>query len=622
MGGALAALMVLGLALLAGPIVAGATGNELGGFTTTIMMGSGGLILLVAGILVVVTKLYVKTKADEAFVKTGMGGLRVIQDGGAVIIPVIHQVVSVPLRTFRLVVARKGTNALLTSDKLRADITAEFFVRVQADAESITNAARSLGDRTTDEGGIKSLIEDKLVSALRTVAATKTLEDLNSKRDEFVQQVAEAVALDLKHNGFTLESATISELDQADTAALRDDNVFDAEGKLTIARITQDRMTQRNAIEQEKARERLAQDVDAQEKMYALEQKRAEAEALQQAAIAKANASQAEQAKKADIAALQSVEVAEERRQQAREEAARAKEAGIAKAEELQANAEEEKAKAQAQAERARQQIETAVVEETAQREKAQDVISAEAEAEQALVKAQRAADANAYTVEKDASARKAAADADAEAILKKATAEADAATKRADGERAVAMVPVDVNKQQVGVDSDAADVEIKLLANREKFGRAGIELEVKRMRIASDQAIGIKQAEAMGVALSQANMQLWGSPEMLSKMTEMFMAGQGVAHAANGFTSAASPEIQGLAGGLLAGGVDVIRGLALKLGVSEDKLSSVLLEAAQPPADEGGGGQPSVPKMPPPIPEVDAPAKGPGGSSDQSPEW
>ena len=95
---------------------------------------------------------------------------------------------------------------------------AEFFVRGLPDNDDIINAARSLGDRTAHDETIKALIEDKLVSALRTVAATRTLEDLNSKRDEFVRQVMDFVTADLKHNGFTLETATISALDQADAA--------------------------------------------------------------------------------------------------------------------------------------------------------------------------------------------------------------------------------------------------------------------------------------------------------------------------------------------------------------------------------------------------------------------
>ena len=57
------------------------------------MLSVAGLaLLLVSAVAAVVTKLYHKSSANMAFVRTGMGGARVIQDGGTLIIPVVHQV--------------------------------------------------------------------------------------------------------------------------------------------------------------------------------------------------------------------------------------------------------------------------------------------------------------------------------------------------------------------------------------------------------------------------------------------------------------------------------------------------------------------------------------------------
>src|SRR5262249_60382310 len=140
-------------------------------------------------------------------------------------------------------------DALITKYKLRADIKAEFFVRVMPDDDSIKNAARSFGEHMDDERYVGKLVEDKLISALRTVAATKTLEELNTQRDEFVKQVTDIVTPDLAHNALTLELATISRLDQTALKNLRDDNGFDAQGKRTIAAITQEQATARNALE-------------------------------------------------------------------------------------------------------------------------------------------------------------------------------------------------------------------------------------------------------------------------------------------------------------------------------------------------------------------------------------
>jgi len=57
-----------------------------------------GLLILFASILVigmafivVASKFYIKVGPDEAIVKTGMGGMNVIIDGGALVWPVIHR---------------------------------------------------------------------------------------------------------------------------------------------------------------------------------------------------------------------------------------------------------------------------------------------------------------------------------------------------------------------------------------------------------------------------------------------------------------------------------------------------------------------------------------------------
>ena len=71
-------------------------------------MVSGLGISLVSGFLIALTKLYVKTTADEAFVKTGMGGQKVVQGGGAIIVPFIHEVTRVPLKVFKIEIREIG----------------------------------------------------------------------------------------------------------------------------------------------------------------------------------------------------------------------------------------------------------------------------------------------------------------------------------------------------------------------------------------------------------------------------------------------------------------------------------------------------------------------------------
>ena len=64
------------------------------------------------------------------------------------------------------------SDALITGDNLRADVAAEFYIKVQKIREHILAAATSLGERSVDAESVKHLVNQKLVSALRTVAAT------------------------------------------------------------------------------------------------------------------------------------------------------------------------------------------------------------------------------------------------------------------------------------------------------------------------------------------------------------------------------------------------------------------------------------------------------------------
>src|SRR5690606_1194606 len=283
-------LFILALGLLVTPIAMSAMGVQVSFLSQAILMGAGVFLMLVIGIIAVITKLYQRAKANEAFVRTGMGGVRIIQDGGALVIPVLHEFIKISLETLKLEVLREHKDALITKDNLRADIGAEFFVKVSPSQESILQAARSLGDKMMNVNLVKAAVEDKLISALRSVAATKSLQELHSDRENFVEEVTKAVNNDLAENGLSLESVTISKLDQTSVSSLSDDNIFDAQGKRTIAEITERNKTERNKLERAGEQARKQQDVETRKAVLAHEQDQQAAEATQAAEIAKVRA--------------------------------------------------------------------------------------------------------------------------------------------------------------------------------------------------------------------------------------------------------------------------------------------------------------------------------------------
>lgn len=626
-------LLLFAIILIAAPIAIGTvTHVHLSGLSSIMMTGVGIILVLVCVVLITITKLYVRTKASEAFVRTGMGGLKVIRDGGSLVLPVVHQIVKVSLETLKLEVSRIGADALITSDKLRADIKAEFFVRIQPEDKDIQAAARSLGDKVSEtnsqrsdyRSSVAALIEDKLVSALRTSAACKTLEQLNSERDEFLKEVMKLVTNDLNHNGFTLETVTISKLDQTDVSMLKDSNIFDAQGARTIAEITQKNLTEKNKILREGDQARKDQDVQTRTAVLELERKQAEAEATQAAQVATIKAEQDRITQEKQMEALRAInvakadnekqtEVAKINQKQAVEVSQRAqleaiveadKKVEISKRNQLKAIADSDAQKAQAEAKladaeaeraRARQNITTVELVAAADREKQKAIIEAQAAAERTFVTAQKAADGDAYRIKVEADAKKASADAEAEATTKKATAEATANKQRAEGnkallvaeaeglqakaladaagQKALAMVPVEVNARQVEVDKQRVEeVLVPELKARAENGEAAQNFELAKFRIEQEAHVRIAAANATAQFYGKISANVYGTPEDVAKMSQHFSAGMGLSQAFGGFMAGADASTVETVKRVVSAADNLISAAATKVSGKSDK--------------------------------------------------
>src|SRR3954453_2014245 len=189
------------------------------------------IVVLVIGLLL--AKLYRRSTRDEAYVRTGLGGQKVVLDGGSIVLPVFHSTASVNLKTLRLEVARGGPDSMITKDRMRVDIGAEVYLRVKPDSSSIALAAQTLGSRTNDAAELRELVEAKFVDGLRSVAATMNLEELQEQRATFVKAVQDAVGADIQNNGLELESVSLTRLDQSDIKHFNPSNFFDAHGLTT-----------------------------------------------------------------------------------------------------------------------------------------------------------------------------------------------------------------------------------------------------------------------------------------------------------------------------------------------------------------------------------------------------
>lgn len=130
----------------------------------TIQTSSLPSILFLAGIAVIglivvgliFAKLYKRATKETAFVRTGLGGEKVIKDGGAIVLPVVHEVIPVNMNTLRIEVEKIQKDALITKDRMRVDVKADFYLRVAPNANGISMAAQTLGTRTTRAEEVKN----------------------------------------------------------------------------------------------------------------------------------------------------------------------------------------------------------------------------------------------------------------------------------------------------------------------------------------------------------------------------------------------------------------------------------------------------------------------------------
>src|SRR5690242_18820592 len=412
------------------------------------LMGIGviavGFVILLIAFGIMLARLYHRASKEIAFVRTGIGGEKVVMNGGALVLPIFHETMSVNMNTVRLAVERKNNDALITLDRLRIDVKAEFYVRVRPDAGAIAMAAQTLGARTMHPEALKDLVEGKFVDALRSVAAGMSMNQLHEQRADFVQKVQQVSSSDLAMNGLELESVSLTGLDQTSIEHFNANNAFDAEGLTKLTEQIEARKKLRNDIEQDTRVQIETKNLEAdkrtleinRDKEFArLEQER-EVEmrrAAQMAEGAREQSVRHQESEQARIETKQQIDAQQIEADRASEQAriAQAQALEIARQEQQIAvqnkSREESQAKAEADAARAKavaaeEQVVTSRESEVAERQKKIELIEASKQAERDAIK-----------IKVDAEAEKDAASNRAEAVRREAEGAAEAEKLRAE---------------------------------------------------------------------------------------------------------------------------------------------------------------------------------------------
>jgi len=420
------------------------------------------LLLVIVAILVVLAAWFYERATNEvSLVRTGVGGRKVVIDGGVLAIPFFHEISRVNMQTIRMDVSRNGNHSLITKDRMRIDVGAEFYASVIPNPTSITRAAQTLGKRTFQPDQLKALIDGMMIDALRAVAAQMTMDELHENRSEFVREVRAALTDTLAKYGLELDSVSLTALDQTPFASLDENNAFNAVGMRKLAEVIAKSKKERAEIESESQVlvRRAEVDANRQKLDIELEQRRAEiaqakeiemllaaqltevasrkAEAEREAAQARIRMEQEIQAaniardlavKEAEIAQLRALDIAEQEKQ-------------------IQtASKSQENSKAQASATSAR----AAVIKAEEELQTLRQMADAERRKKIALVSAEQQAESEAARIRISSESDKVAAKA--RGVIKREEAETLRIMKQAEADAAAAMIAAENGRSEANV--------------------------------------------------------------------------------------------------------------------------------------------------------------------------
>ncbi len=453
--------------------------------TTFILMMVGvGLVSFIT-IGLIFAKLYVRATKEIAFVRTGMGGEKVVKDGGAICLPVLHETIPVNMNTLRIEVEKIEKDSLITKDRMRVDVKADFYLRVAPHTEGISMAAQTLGSRTMRVEELKILMESKFVDVLRTVAAEMTMTEMHEQRADFVQKVQQNVANDLEKNGLELESVSLTGFDQTDLHFFNENNAFDAEGRARLTKIIEEKRKETNDIEQDNRVKIQRRNLDAERASLEIKKEEEELRIAQEqvlefkrveqkAEIAKTREYKEQEEREAQISKEQAIEVAEilkSRDVESREidkrtalEQARIKQQRdieVAEQDKQIAVAEKSEAESAARAQAAGAEKDRVEKEEAVTT--AREVAEANRRKEIEVIDAKKEAERDAVGITVQADAEKRAAEDRATAVLTEAKASADAKKLKAEADEKIYAVEAAGKKALYEAENTLRDEQIEL---------------------------------------------------------------------------------------------------------------------------------------------------------------
>lgn len=173
------------------------------------------IIIVVTAIVLFVTisalvSRYKRCPSDKILViygRTGGTSAKCVHGGGAFIWPIIQDFAFLDLKP--LSIEANLTNAL-SRQNIRVDVPCRFTIAISTEADSMNTAAERLLGLSYEQ--IQELAKDILFGQLRLVIATMTIEEINSDRDKFLDNISKNVDSELKKIGLKLINVNVTDI--------------------------------------------------------------------------------------------------------------------------------------------------------------------------------------------------------------------------------------------------------------------------------------------------------------------------------------------------------------------------------------------------------------------------
>jgi len=172
-------------------------------------------VLFLFGLFIALLTRYKKCPSDKILVKYGMVGTneqgiksaKCIHGGATFIWPVFQAYDFLDLTPISIEVNLQNA---LSKQNIRIDVPSRFTVGISTESEIMQNAAERLLALKLVE--IQELAKDIIFGQLRLVVATMDIEEINTDRDKFLEEVSRNVESELKKIGLRLINVNITDI--------------------------------------------------------------------------------------------------------------------------------------------------------------------------------------------------------------------------------------------------------------------------------------------------------------------------------------------------------------------------------------------------------------------------